>query len=202
MAKIALVIGSPTPGSRLFGLTGYVQHKLLGSGHTVEVIAASDLPAEDLLHANFGSRELQDALNVIGSADAVLLASPVFKAAYSGVLKAILDLLPQKAFRGKVVFPLFIGGSIAHLLAVDYALKPVVAALGGTHILGGVYAVESWITRLEGGGYELDADLKERLNRALIELEEELGRYTAVIGDKKEGRADLLPPSGPFVSKA
>lgn len=52
------------------------------------------------------------------------------KAAYTGLLKAFLDLLPQYALGGKTVLPLVTGGTPAHVLAVDYALRPVLASMG------------------------------------------------------------------------
>ncbi len=86
------------------------------------------------------------------------------------------------------MLPLFIGGTIAHLLAVDYALKPVISALGGTHILSGVFAVDQWITRLELGGYDLTEQLRERLDDALNELQSELARYS-VVPAERQGQA-------------
>lgn len=177
MATIAFIIGSPTQGSRLFGLTQYLEDRLILGGHTIHIVSAAELPAEDLLRADFNSPAIQTAIAAVEEADAVIIASPVYKAAYSGALKTILDLLPQNGLQGKLVLPLFIGGTIAHLLAVDYALKPVAAALGGTNILGGVFAVDQWISRLELGGYELTESLRERLDDALNDLNAELARY-------------------------
>ncbi|UNK21202.1 NADPH-dependent FMN reductase [Paenibacillus sp. N3/727] len=177
MTRIAFIVGSPTRGSRLFGLTQYLEDRLDLAGYTIDFISAADLPAEDLLRADFNSPDIKQVIAAVEKADAVIIASPVYKASYSGALKTILDLIPQKGLQGKVVLPLFIGGSIAHLLAVDYGLKPVVAALGGTNILGGVYAVDQWISRLENGGYEITEQLRERLDDALNELRTELARY-------------------------
>ena len=42
----------------------------------------------------------------------------------------MLALAPSHGLRRKIVLPLATGGSIAHLLAVDHALKPVSSALG------------------------------------------------------------------------
>lgn len=66
------------------------------------------------------------------------------------------------------------------MLAVDYALKPVVASLGGTHILGGVFAVDQWVSRLENGGYALEEQLRERMDEAVAELNRELARYRQI----------------------
>ncbi len=65
---------------------------------------------------------------------AVVVATPIYKAAYTGGLKALFDILPQSALRGKTVLPLATGGSPAHLLAIDYALKPVLSALGASDL--------------------------------------------------------------------
>ncbi|KKO52518.1 NADPH-dependent FMN reductase [Paenibacillus sp. DMB20] len=187
MTRIAFIVGSPTRGSRLFGLTGYLEERLALSGYDIDFVSAADLPAKDLLRADFNSPAIKQAVAAVEGAEAVIIASPVYKASYSGALKTILDLLPQKGLRGKVVLPVFIGGTIAHLLAVDYALKPVVAALGGTHILGGVFAVDQWISRLEDGGYEITEELKSRLDDALQELGTELAQYAR---DTSAGRRE------------
>jgi FMN reductase len=103
----------------------------------------------------------------------------VYKASFSGIIKTFLDLLPQNGLSGKVVTPLFIGGSIAHLLTIDYALKPVLSALGVNHFGTSVYAVDTQITRVEGSGseptFELHQDLKLRLDATLANLNEQLG---------------------------
>lgn len=189
MTKIALIAGSPANGSRLFGLVQYATDRLALAGYDVDLISAADLPAEDLLRADFGSPAIQQALASVEQADAVIIASPVFKASYSGALKTILDLVPQKGFQGKVILPLFIGGTIAHLLAVDYALKPVVSALGGTNILGGVFAVDSWITRTEHGGYDLNEQLAERLDASIADLIQELDHYAAASDRSRQEQA-------------
>ncbi|GIO67902.1 NADPH-dependent FMN reductase [Paenibacillus cookii] len=189
MTKIAVIAGSPSNGSRLFGLIQHATDRLARAGYDVDLISAADLPAEELLRANFNSPAIQEALSSVDEADAVIIASPVFKASYSGALKTVLDLVPQKGFQGKIVLPLFIGGTIAHLLAVDYALKPVVAALGGTNILGGVFAVDGWVSRTEHGGYELTEQLRERLDAAIGDLIDELGHYASAPNRTEQGQA-------------
>ena len=62
----------------------------------------------------------------------MVVSTPVYKAAYSGVLKVFLDLLPQFGLAGKVVLPLVTGGTASHVLAIDYALRPVLLALGAS----------------------------------------------------------------------
>ncbi|GCL70635.1 FMN reductase (NADPH) [Paenibacillus naphthalenovorans] len=169
--KIAIIVGSPNKVSRLNGLTRFVEEKLQASGNVqLNWVQVTELPPDDLIYARFDSQDVRLANGKVQEADAVIVASPVYKASYTGVLKTYLDLLPQGALEGKIVLPLFIGGTISHLLSIDYALKPVLAALGARHVLGGVFAVDSWVTKTEQGGYELEEELKSRLENSVAEL--------------------------------
>lgn len=178
MSKIVIISGSPNASSRLNGITNYVQHQLAVRHLSSELITVVNLPAEDLIHANFGSPAIIEANQLVEAADAVIIASPVYKASYTGVLKAFLDLLPQKGLNGKIIAPLFIGGTIAHLLSIDYALKPVLASMGAKLYVSGVYAVDSQINRTQEPNeepvFELNEDLKLRLSETVNELANEL----------------------------
>ena len=88
----------------------------------------------------------------------------------------ILDLLAPDALRGKAVLPLATGGSPAHVLALEYALKPVLSALGARDILDCVFATDAQLKAHESGGYVPDSTLVERLDRALQPV---LGRPAA-----------------------
>jgi FMN reductase len=94
----------------------------------------------------------------------------VYKAAYSGVLKVFLDLLPQTALKGKTVLPLATGGSPHHMLALDYALRPVLQSLGAKHILPGIYATDSQVTLTPEGTYDVHSDIAARLDDAVNQL--------------------------------
>ena len=78
----------------------------------------------------------------------------------------LLDLLPERALSHKVVLPLATGGSNAHMLAVDYALKPVLAALKAQEMLHGVFAEDSQIAYATA---DAPAQLEPALERRLLE---------------------------------
>ncbi|MBW7477002.1 NADPH-dependent FMN reductase [Paenibacillus oenotherae] len=172
MPKVVIVTGSPNAGSRLNGISGYVEKSLQSRGWHVDVLPVVSLPAEDLILTRWDSPAITKANLLVEEADAVIIASPVYKASYSGVLKTYLDLLPQKGLEGKIVLPLFIGGTISHLLAIDYALKPVLSALYARHISQGVYAVDSQVQRTEQSQFVLDEDLTKRLDAAIGQFAE------------------------------
>jgi FMN reductase len=82
--------------------------------------------------------------------------------------------------RGKTVLPIATGGSPAHLLAIDYALKPVLSALGATDLLQGVYVVDKQLAVGSGGALEFsDEDLRARFQDSLSQITSSVRRATA-----------------------
>ena len=131
--------------SRSSSLLEYAREKLNGLDAEVYHWNFENFSPEDLLYARFDSPALKTFTDQLQEADGLIVATPVYKAAYSGALKTLLDLLPERALQGKVVLPLATGGTVAHLLAVDYALKPVLSALKAQEILHGVFADDAQV---------------------------------------------------------
>ncbi|PYI56167.1 NADPH-dependent FMN reductase [Paenibacillus flagellatus] len=174
MPNVVLLSGSPTPSSRLNGILDFAHTTLESAGFHVERLLVRNLPPEALVHARFDDPEIVKATAAIERADAVVIATPVYKAAYTGLLKSFLDLLPQKGLVRKPVLPVAIGGTIAHLLTIDYALKPVLSALGATRIQTGVYIVDSQVLRDDQGRLLIEDEARKRLHDALLGFAEEL----------------------------
>lgn len=167
MSKILAIAGSPSHPSKTYGVLKYATDLLEQEGLHIDIISARDFPPEDLVFGRYDSPALEPVKALLAEAQGVIIATPIYKAAYTGVLKAFLDLLPQKALLGKVILPIATGGTIAHLLAVDYALKPVLSELGARHQLGGVYAVDKQIQRQEDGSVQLDEEIDQRIKHSL-----------------------------------
>jgi FMN reductase len=132
-------------------------------------IVLRDLPPAALVRADADDPAIRRARDQVVSARLVVIATPIYKASFSGLLKTFLDLLPQDALRGKTVLALGTGGSAAHLLALDYALKPVLAALGARHILDAVYAIDAQFTPHAVHGHVAHDDVTRRIERALAD---------------------------------
>ncbi|MBD2207154.1 NADPH-dependent FMN reductase [Calothrix sp. FACHB-1219] len=170
MPHILAIAGSPSHPSRTYSLLEYASKILVQQGITVDIISVRDIPAEDLAYGRYDSPALEKPKAILEKADGVIIATPIYKAAYTGVLKAFLDLLPQKSLAGKVVLPLATGGTIAHLLAIEYALKPVLSELGARHILSTIYSVDKQIQVQADGSIQLDAEIAQRLQDVLSDL--------------------------------
>jgi FMN reductase len=160
---ILLLAGSPSTPSRSTRLLHYAGEKLALLGHRYQRLQVRDLPGTALLQADFKNGELAAACALVAESDALVIATPVYKAAYSGALKAFLDLLPQDGLKDKLVLPLATGGSQSHMLALDYALRPVLSALGARHVLPSIYATDAQVLWSEQDGLALDAGIAQRI---------------------------------------
>jgi len=164
--RVITLAGSPRFPSRSTALLSVCQRALEARG--VEVIPWNihNFQPEDLLYARFDSPALTALKADLALAEGLIVATPIYKASFSGALKTLLDLLPERALEHKVVLPLASGGSVAHMLAVDYALKPVLNALKAQEVLHGVFANDTQITHYDRQP-ELDVLLSERIDEAL-----------------------------------
>ena len=175
--SVLLIAGSPTEHSRSATLLDGVEARLHAAVDDrrlrVERLRIRDLSPQALLLADWGHASVVRAIEQVANARALVIATPVYKAAYSGVLKVFLDLLPQTALKGKAVLPIATGGSPHHMLALDYALRPVLQSLGARHILPGVYASDAQIPKDETGDYQIGGEIAQRLDDATHTLLQE-----------------------------
>ena len=61
------------------------------------------------------------------------------------------------------MLPLAVGGSLAHVLAIDYAMRPMLSSLGALHITNGYFLLDKQLERTEDGGLRIEKDVEERL---------------------------------------
>ena len=143
-------------------------------GLTTAAVNLRDLPPEALLWAGFQDPAVRRATSIVAQARAIVVATPVYKASYSGLLKTFLDLLPADALAGKGVLPIATAGSLAHCLVLEYALKPVLSALGATSFLPGVCLVDTDFVYGGDGLARLETAAGGRLAAALDALEDDV----------------------------
>ena len=172
--SVLLLGGSPSASSSGERLLQYIGEKLAARGHASTRLQVRDLPAQALVHGDARDPAIARALAQVHAATAVVIATPVYKASYTGLLKTFLDLLPQDGLDGKLVLPLATGGSQSHMLVLDYALRPVLASLSPRAILPGIYATSSQLYWSAETGLVPDAPITERLARGVAQLAAEL----------------------------
>jgi FMN reductase len=131
--NVLLLGGSPSAPSTTWRLQQLVGERLALLGYRTVALQVRELSPQALLRADLKDPAIRDAAALVADADAVVIATPVYKASFTG-------LLPQDGLAGKLVLPLATGGSQSHMLALDYALRPVLASLAPRHILPSIYA--------------------------------------------------------------
>src|SRR6478609_11219071 len=71
-----------------------------------------------------------EATETVRSASVLVLATPTYKASYTGLLKLFLDAFPAGSLARTVVVPLTVAGGPAHRHLADLQLRPVLGELG------------------------------------------------------------------------
>ncbi|HYU28305.1 MAG TPA: NAD(P)H-dependent oxidoreductase [Gemmatimonadales bacterium] len=158
------ISGSPNAASRSRALLALALAALdkQGAGPS-RLIDLSQLPAEALLGRR-PDAAVTDAIQGVLDAAILVVSTPIYRATYSGLLKVFFDLLSQDALARKVAIPIATGGGSAHLLAVDYGLRPLLASVGALVVATGVYGTDA---QFRAGVPE--PALVERIERAAIE---------------------------------
>ncbi|ATE52614.1 MULTISPECIES: NAD(P)H-dependent oxidoreductase [Actinosynnema] len=145
MSSVLVVSGSPSPGSRTGAVVSLVEQALASCGCEVRSLHVRRLPVLSLITEDLRDPVISDAVGAVLRADGVVVASPVYRAAHSGLVKALVDLLPEKALRGRPVLPVANGGAQGNLVAMDYALKPLLAVKGADSVLAGEFVLDQHI---------------------------------------------------------
>ncbi|HET9647802.1 MAG TPA: NAD(P)H-dependent oxidoreductase [Microlunatus sp.] len=135
----AIVVGNPKPRSRTFRAARLVIEKLTGREPDL-AIDLIDL-APGLLDWN--DLAVTQAVGRVQNSRLVVVASPTYKATYTGLLKLFLDRFPAGSLTGVVSIPLMLGGDWRHSLAPETFLKPVLAELGASSPTRGLFLLDS-----------------------------------------------------------
>ena len=111
--------------------------------------------------AGFPGEHLQAAIERLAAADAIVAATPIYKAGMSGLFKSFVDVLDNDLLVAKPVLLAATGGSARHALVIDDQMRPLFAYLRALTLPTSIYAApEDW------GASELG----ERIERAATEL--------------------------------
>jgi FMN reductase len=134
-----VVVGNPKPNSRTRAAGELVAEKLTGVApeHVIEVVELGP----GLL--GWGDPKVAEAKEIVKSADNLVVASPTFKATYTGLLKLFLDQFGAGELGQITTFPLMLGGSLAHSLAPELTLRPVLVEIGASCPAPSLYLIDS-----------------------------------------------------------
>jgi FMN reductase len=165
--RIAIVVGNPKANSRT-----------LGVAQSVARAVASALPGEsdqlvvDL--ADYGGEMFDWSSTTLGAlnqqvadSDVLVVASPTYKASYTGLLKAFLDRYGNDGLAGTIAVPVMTGAAPIHALTPEFHLRPLLVELGASVPTRGLYVTEDQLGALEATVAEWGVAALPVLRRAL-----------------------------------
>ncbi|MDP4503244.1 NAD(P)H-dependent oxidoreductase [Nonomuraea sp. NBC_00507] len=136
--RIVALIGNPKPASRT---RDAAERLARGLGEEISVIELSQFGAALL---DWTNAEVQAAVDTVAKADLLIVASPTFKATYTGLLKLFLERFPgQNGLAGVVGVPVMLGAAPMHAMAPETHLKPLLVELGASCPAPSLYLIDS-----------------------------------------------------------
>ncbi|WP_131744692.1 NAD(P)H-dependent oxidoreductase [Frankia sp. Cppng1_Ct_nod] len=138
--RIVVLTGNPRPASRTRTVARAVAERISKAIVADLAVDAAQttgpldidlaLLARDLFADT--SHLVATALESVRDADVLIVATPVYKGSYTGLLKAFLDLLPSGGLAGVVAVPVIVSGAPNHQAVAEVHLRPLLAELGAT----------------------------------------------------------------------
>jgi FMN reductase len=183
--RIAVVTGNPKPASRTHSVALAVASTLATELTATNAPSAPAVPTAtsapktesplvvDLAeHASalfdWSDAELSRLTAEVAAADLAVFASPTYKAAYTGMLKAFLDRYGSGGLAGTIAVPVMTGGWAGHMLAVEVHLRPVLVELGAAVPSRGLYVTEPEFAALDAAIARWAQAAVPLIRRALI----------------------------------
>jgi MsuE subfamily FMN reductase len=175
--KLLGVSASPSVGGSktLLALRAAIEHAR--SAHpdvTTEIVNVRDY---DVIFCDGRDPDLYEGdtravIDKVVEADALIVATPMYRGSYTGILKNLFDVLPNSALEGKAVGFIATAGSDHHFLAIEHELKPLIGFFYGHAIPGAVYMHNAHFA----AGKLVDDGMTERLCQ-LADAVVEFGQY-------------------------
>ncbi len=146
--EVTVLVGNPKPRSRTREVAEAVADRIVERtgarrAETIDLCDHSDAifrwPDEQMAELN----------ERVAASDVVVVASPTYKAAYTGLLKAFLDRYPNNGLAGVSAIPVMTGAAPEHAMSVDTSLRPLLVELGASVPTGGLFFVMDQMDRLQ-----------------------------------------------------
>lgn len=145
--KVTIVVGNPKPKSRTLRVAELLVERFLGEHpYDVNIIDLANHASEIF---QWPSDHMAQLNGQVAESDLIVVASPTYKATYTGLLKAFLDRYPANGLQGVIAIPVMTGADLGHSMAPVVTLGPVLVELGATVPFKGFYLAINQMDRLD-----------------------------------------------------
>jgi FMN reductase len=138
--SLLTVVGNPKPGSRTLAAASTLADALATrwestrNGNDPDALSRQIVDLAEIGDGLLAPWRLSDAgaqaAAAVRGADLLVIATPTYKASFTGLLKLFLDVLPAGSLAATIVVPLTMSGGPAHRHLADLQLRPVLSELG------------------------------------------------------------------------
>lgn len=149
MPGAAIIVGNPKVYSRTRAVAESVMRSIVGCLGAAVTPIVLDLGEYAREIFNWESNALNDLVDRVAQCELVVVASPTYKATYTGLLKSFFDRYEANGLEGVIVVPVMVGASSVHALAPEVFLRPLFVELGATVPSRALYVLESQLDQIE-----------------------------------------------------
>lgn len=135
--RVAVVVGNPKPLSRTHEAALTLADRLGGADLVVDL---ADVAGELF---DPSSTRVAGLVEQVAASDLLVVASPTYKATYTGLLKSFLDRFPHDGLAGVTAVPLMLGAAPVHALAAEHGLRPLLVELGASVPTRGLFVLDA-----------------------------------------------------------
>lgn len=196
--KLVTIYGSPTPPGKLARALGLLEDGVRRRHAGWEVDRLSPEPAITPVAALWP----EDAVARVSAADAVVIASPVFRGSITGTLKLLIDTLPVEALRSTPTAILTVAAAPEHHLGAERHLRDLLTWFGALTAPNAAFFVDR-VFATDQVDPRARAELDELADQVVL-LAERLGGaafgpdpLTVRYGKRRENRPGPAVPEEP-----
>jgi FMN reductase len=140
--SVAVVVGNPKAGSRTLRVALTAAAALTDTSGTPGEPLIVDLAVVASEIFDVESTAINELLDAVAARDLIIVASPTYKATYTGLLKSFLDRYGNAAWADSVGVAVMTGAAQVHALAPEVHLRPLLVELGASTPTRGLYVTE------------------------------------------------------------
>lgn len=165
--RITVLAGNPKPRSRTLRVATAVADALAKAAGVTLDHRVIDLATCASALFDPESAAVSGLTAEVAASRLLVVASPTYKATYTGMLKAFLDRYGSNGLAGVVAVPVMTAAAAEHALAVEAYLRPLLVELGATVPARGMFITEAQLPELDAAVTRWTAHAVPLIQRAL-----------------------------------
>ncbi|GAA1003013.1 FMN reductase [Acrocarpospora pleiomorpha] len=174
----SVVVGNPKPNSRTLSLARAVARALTPDHFESTFELDLALHTDEIF--SWPSESMAALSDRVAASNLLIVATPTYKASYSGLLKAFLDRYSHRALHNTLAVAVMTGGGMDHAMSPEAHLRPLLIELGAVVPCASLYFLTSRMHEMDAvvEGWLAENLLAITALRAAVGVRSEAGQVT------------------------